>query len=303
MPQLTIADLLAHRIALHEKEAAALTLAVALALERQRTSGERVSVPDDRAIALHRDGRITFLSVLPTSAVDDDSALSSLLQRLLTVKNPDRARQLVSDRETPVALRALLVDMSSDDPAVLATVYWRAASAMRRRARTNPVRPERRRQHPPATELRRYIRRLEQQLFTERVRALRARWIQRRARRIAWLAWLFAAGACTLVAATALAWTYHLQPQPSFHESARAEPVAAVDAASPPVTPTTAVRHATPHHSRVATRPHEALRRAPAVRRAVARSAKTPATPAARRNRAPFVPWGTRSAPWTVSTR
>jgi hypothetical protein len=302
MPQLTIADLLAHRIALRDNEAAALTLAVALALDRHRTSGECVCVPDDRAIALHRDGRITFLSVSRTSAVDDVSALSSLLLRLLSVRNPDRARQLVSDRETPVALRARLVDMSSDDPAALATVYWRAASAMRRRAHADPARPERRRQHPPATELRRYIRHLEQQLFAERVRALRARWIRRRARRIVWLAWIVVAGACTVVAATSLTWTSRPQAPPSVSEAARVEPVAAADVASPPVTRAAAVRHATPHHRRIAIRLHERPRRAPSPPRVVVRSVDAPATPPARRNRATLVPWGTRSAPWTVST-
>lgn len=301
MPQLTIADLLAHRVSLQDKEAAALTLAVALALDRHRTSGECVSVPDDRAIALHRDGRITFLSMPRTSAVDDVSALSSLLLRLLSVRNPDRARQLVSDRETPVALHALLLELSSDDPAVLATVYWRAASAMRRRPRADAVRPERRRQHPPATELRRYIRHLEQQLFTERVRALRARWIQRRARRTAWVAWIVAAGACTLVAATALAWTYRPQPLPSFYESARVDPVTAVDVALPPVTRTTAtVRHAIAGHARLPTRRHAGTRHAPSVPPAVVRTAERPAPPPPRRYTATIVPWGTRSAPWSV---
>lgn len=302
MPQLTIADLLAHRVALREQEAAALTLAVAHALDHHRRSNQSASVPEDRAIALHRDGRVTFLYLHQSSAVDDLTALSSLLLRLLSVNIPEGVGRLVSDSETPVGLRAVLLGMSSDDPAVLAAVYWRAASAIRRRPRADEVRTERRRQHPPATDLRRHIRHLEQQLFTERVRALRGRWIQRRARRMAWIAWLSAA-ACTLVVATTLAWTYRTQPLHSLAESASVEPIAEVNVATPPASPDTPVRSATVHHH-AAPRAHDVHRRPAAVaRRAAVRVAKSPAAANARRNASTVVPWGTRTAAWTITAR
>jgi hypothetical protein len=75
---------------------------------------------------------------------------------------------------------------SSDDAAAAAAALWRAASDLRRQraegVRIGSSRSDRRRQHPPATELRRSIRRLEQQLFAARQES--ARRVEQRRRRV-----------------------------------------------------------------------------------------------------------------------
>src|SRR4051812_37121503 len=83
MNRLRLRDMIAHRIALSPREAATLTLAVAREWDRRREVYAATILPDARAIVLHRNGEITFLTVTCAQPIDESVALSRLFSRLL----------------------------------------------------------------------------------------------------------------------------------------------------------------------------------------------------------------------------
>ena len=221
MARLTVADLLRHRVLLAPLEATALTLAIARELDRCRAEGRDASLPDDAAIVLHRDGEISFAADAAGSRVSDVAGLCALLARLLRVDDRECAGLLLHDGMTAVAFRAALARATPDDPSVLAAVYWRAASAARDRGHRRkkidhrePARAERRQAQPPATELRRSIRRLERDLYDERQRAATLASTMTRSTAVRWAA---VASLVALVVMSLLAWSAPPGPQIVAH--------------------------------------------------------------------------------------
>lgn len=192
MGHLTFADLIARRVPLAASEAAALTLAVARLLDVQRASGQRVRLPDDSWILLSSNGDVSIVEVHGSLEGDETAALSALLGRLLRLDERLPAGRhgvvpggllIVLARNLghihlpttgPSAFRTALERFASHDPALLSSVFWRAASgrpdgrtarnAAARRAESR-LRGERRHRGPSAADLRRALREMEQELF------------------------------------------------------------------------------------------------------------------------------------------
>jgi hypothetical protein len=191
-------------------EAATLAVAISREWHRQRGIDGGARFPDVGRILLHPDGTITFLTV-STSQPDGD--LWALLSHLLDVARSSGSRVDGS------AVRDLAITMArftGDEQTLLPFVFWRTAAALRSSARngrqaSHPLdgrrrrrgRSERRHRGLPATELRREIRLLEQQLFEARKRratrppALRA---------IATRLGLCAAASCAVFVLAAASW-------------------------------------------------------------------------------------------------
>ena len=198
MPQITVADLIATGVAVSASEAIALTLAVAEVLAQRELS----ELPPDAQILLSSTGQVSFGDVdastaediqSPTSA-DVTAQLAALLRRILQFDEPasgDRRRRVPSAvlvllaRSThhvdlpPLELSVFrdgLLRYATPDAAVLAGIFWRAARVRPPyvRRQTVPSLPtvaathDRRRHSPPSSELRRYLRDMERELYESR---------------------------------------------------------------------------------------------------------------------------------------
>jgi hypothetical protein len=198
MGHLTFADLIARRVPLSASEAAALTLAVARLMDERRASVQRVRLPDDEWILLSSGGEVSMVAVHGSLECDETAALSALLRRLLRLDErlPAERHQIVPGgllivlarnlgyihlpATSPAAFRAALERFATADPAVLSTVFWRAASCARdgrtgRPAAGRPsddgtLRADRRQRGASAADLRRALRDLERELFELRGR-------------------------------------------------------------------------------------------------------------------------------------
>ena len=193
--QLSLADVITYQVPLTPREAAAITLAVAEQWNwwcaTHQVSG---SLPEPSAILLHQSGTVSFVSNDSTDAGDCGAALSALLSGLLGLDEdaahepkpfayPAALRHAVGHAEGAAdadAFRAALMRFAAADPVVLRSVFWRAVRIIgssttptlpvsfeaRRRARP---RTERRKRGLAASDLRREIRLLEQDIYNTRV--------------------------------------------------------------------------------------------------------------------------------------
>jgi hypothetical protein len=201
MSQLKFADLIDTPVTVSCEEAVALTLAVADALTERKLA----HVPEDAGIILNSTGRVSLESVTGSNEEDTRTGnvlaqLAALTRRLLQLDRADsgdrRKRvpapllgvlaraltQTVSPAPTSEEFREALERFGKSDPTTLAAVFWRAARlrAPLRAPLTTlpPVKMEsalahravddRRHNLPPPSELRRYLRETERELFEAR---------------------------------------------------------------------------------------------------------------------------------------
>jgi hypothetical protein len=201
MPRLRFSDLIAAPISLSAHEAVALTLAVADALAADRHR----ALPADDQILLSSTGQVSFGTVMTEDGADARASvvqLAELMRRLLHLDKPgagELRRRVPTDllaaigralghEDPPFAalgdFRESLGRFGRVNPAMLAALFWRAAPV---RPATRPyavVLPqakndssgkraadERRMNMPPPSELRRYLRETERELYEARVHA------------------------------------------------------------------------------------------------------------------------------------
>jgi hypothetical protein len=195
------------------------------------------------------------------------------------------------------AFRTALARAAGDDPAVLAVLFWRAASAVRYR----PARQDRRHTHPPATELRRAIRHLEQQLFRARERLDRTEARPFRRRRFSSVVWIAAGVAVAFFAASVM-----LPTTPSTVVLPRADAFATAAG----MRHVAVVSDITGDHIDTTTAPKPRMRAGTptAAAAGVQRQAAQPRLTAAswrrtQRRGAAIFAGGTRSIPWALATR
>ncbi len=206
MSELRFSDLIDASVPLWPEEAVALTLAAVEALDGQEPSSAGM---DDRLL-LSSTGRVSLASVSHTD-VDDTTAISvtfelaGLTRRLLQLDKPRGAGPrhhipgpllVLLARATghidlpapdPTEFREALERFGRPDPTTLAAVFWRAAR-IRAPMRTDAPHvtlpavkvesilaprgaDDRRHNAPPSSELRRYLRETERELFEARVYA------------------------------------------------------------------------------------------------------------------------------------
>lgn len=256
VPQLTFADLINRRVPLAAHEAAGLTLAVARLMDVQRSSGQRVQLPDDEWILLSSNGDVSMVEVHAAAVGDETERLSALLRRLLHLDDRDTSPNpgivpggllIVLARNLgyihlpatgPVAFRAALERFGSSDPSLLAAVFWRAASGRPEllprhvrgsRAARKPDRVERRQRGPSVPDMRRALREIECELFQLRERCQAMAAARRPAadvRRVA-VAALLAVSFTGALAVAALALTggeRESPPPEAFHMAVDSEP-------------------------------------------------------------------------------
>ena len=189
MAELTFAELTSRRVPLSAFEAAALTVAVAEALDATRCAGGTPVLPGDDQIVLSSTGHVSVTAVERSTPLDETIGLASLLQRLLGLDPLDRRgrvpdgllilmartlHQVDLPMLTPAAFRTSLARFATSEPAMLAAVFWRAA---RMRPVRNDSRRSDRRLSPGAVapEMRRWIRAaLSAQRFLMRSRTVAA---------------------------------------------------------------------------------------------------------------------------------
>lgn len=201
MSHLKFSDLIATPVALSHEEAVALTLAAADAIAERRLA----NAPNDDDLILSSTGRVSLESVSKSNEGDTHSGsviaqLAALTRRLMQLDNAesgDRRKrvpapllgtlaraltQTVSPAPTAEEFRQALERFGKPDPTTLAAVFWRAARlrAPQRAPVTTlpPVKMEsalahraaddRRQNVPPPSELRRYLRETERELFEAR---------------------------------------------------------------------------------------------------------------------------------------
>ena len=207
MSQLKFSDLIETPVPLSPAEVVALTLAVADVLaERSRSD-----LPPDNAILLSSTGQVSIESVSERDDEDTGQStvaqLASLTRRLLQldkVGSVDRRKRVPSPllgtlaraltkadlpAPTPEEFRQSLERFGKPEPTALAAVFWRAArlcTPMRVALTTlPPVKVEsalahrgaedRRHNLPPPSDLRRYLRETERELFEARAHPERRR--------------------------------------------------------------------------------------------------------------------------------
>jgi hypothetical protein len=200
MSQLKLSDLIDTPAPLSHGDAVAITLAVADALARRAL----MHVPSDDEILLSSTGRVSLEGVSQSDGEDTDrgrtAQLAALTRRLLQL---DKRGSIERRKRVPAALlgtlaramtqtdlpvpspeefRQALEQFSTPDPTTLAAVFWRAArlrAPMRAPLTTlAPVKVEsalahrgaddRRQNLPPPSDLRRYLREAERELFEAR---------------------------------------------------------------------------------------------------------------------------------------
>lgn len=201
MSQLRFSDLIATPVLLSPAEAVALTAAAADAL----AAGGRICLPEDERILLSSTGQVSFECVRDENGEatggSSTSQLAALTRRLLQL---DKARSVDRRRRVPGPLlvvlaraagrgdlpplsaqefRAALEKLGKPDATTLAAVFWRAAR-LRAPVRPHPVllpavkiesalatraADDRRHNVPPPSELRRYLRETERELFEARI--------------------------------------------------------------------------------------------------------------------------------------
>ena len=200
MSSLRFSDLIVASIGLSTHEAVALTLGVAdaLAAEKHR------ALPVDDQILLSSTGQVTFEGVVTEDAHDTRASvvqLAELARRLLLLDKPgaaERRRRVAAEllsiigralghEDPPFAsladFRESLERIGRADPAVLAAVFWRAAPVRpatrpyavvlqgKNEAGTKRSGDDRRANMPPPSELRRYLRETERELYEARTQA------------------------------------------------------------------------------------------------------------------------------------
>jgi hypothetical protein len=195
MAQLSFAELIERRVSLSAAEAVALVLAVAALLDEDRGCGSS-AMPSDEEIFLSSTGQVAFVTARSDVTTSDTAVgLAVLLHRLLRLDEPDdgdrRARVpggllVVLARTlrridlpplTPEAFRDALTRFTAGtDSAALAAAFWRAARMRPQKGRNKVAagwacrhrRVERRLNGPTSTDLRRWLRQSERDLFTLR---------------------------------------------------------------------------------------------------------------------------------------
>ncbi len=200
MLRISISDLIATGVPVSPAEGVALTLAVADALADHACN----RLPSDENILLSSNGQVSIESVSPSTDVDDSPCnessvtadLAAMLRRILQLDEPasgDRrrrvpggllvllARSLGHIDVEPLELGdflAALARFGTPETTTIAAIFWRAA---RHRMPSGSARPspagllpargestERRRHTPPPSELRRYLRDMERELYETR---------------------------------------------------------------------------------------------------------------------------------------
>jgi hypothetical protein len=214
MAQLSFAELIERAVPMSVPEAVALTLAAAAALDCHAGSDPAIAPESDRLL-LSSTGEVNFAEPRTGPTLDEQAWLSALLCQLLAIEErADRAgargraripggllvliartrRQIDLPPLSSGAFRSALARFADAvEPSVLAAVFWRAA---RMRAKQTEVavtasltpsprpRVDRRTQGPSASEVRRWLRQTELELFNaRRVAPLRAARMVRRALR------------------------------------------------------------------------------------------------------------------------
>jgi hypothetical protein len=201
MSQLKFSDLIETAVTVSPAEAVALTLAVADAIAELGLT----DLPKDDELVLSSTGRVSLESVSKSDETDTPrgsvmAQLAALTRRLLQLdkaESGDRRKrvpapllgtlaraltQTVSPAPSPEEFRQALEEFGMPDPTTLAAVFWRAARlrAPLRVPLTTlpPVKmesalahrgvDERRHNLPPPSELRRYLRETERELFEAR---------------------------------------------------------------------------------------------------------------------------------------
>lgn len=201
MSQLKFSDLIDTAVALSHGEAVALALAVADAIAER----DLANLPNDDQLILSSTGRVSVESVSKSDEGDTPrgsvmAQLADLTRRLMQLDNAasgDRRKrvpapllgtlaraltQTISPAPSPAEFRQALEKFGTPDPTTLAAVFWRAARlrAPLRVPLTTlpPVKMEsalahrgaddRRHNLPPPSELRRYLRETERELFEAR---------------------------------------------------------------------------------------------------------------------------------------
>ncbi len=205
MSRISFADLVATRVPLSCAEAVALTLAAADAVE-ERGGGPLAA---DDCLVLSSTGHVALENVPnetgPYDPTETTAGLAALTRRLLRLDDPDAGdrrqrapggllvvlarslRQIDLAPLPPAAFREALERFATPDTTTLAAVFWRAARMrMPAAARSAPaavtpfnvdaVSPaaapdERRHNMPSPSELRRYLREMERDLYEARAAA------------------------------------------------------------------------------------------------------------------------------------
>jgi hypothetical protein len=200
MSQLKFSDLIDASVPLSPAEAVALTLAVADAV-----GVDAVKLPPDTALLLSSTGHVSLEGVSVSGEEDTrrmTAQLAALARRLLQLDKRgtvDRRKRVPSPLlwtlaraltntdlpvPTPEEFRASLERFGTPEPTALAAVFWRAArlcTTARAPVATLPpmkvesalaqrVAEDRRHNLPPPSDLRRYLRETERELFEARVR-------------------------------------------------------------------------------------------------------------------------------------
>jgi hypothetical protein len=202
MSRLNFSELIDAPVLLSPTEAAALTLAVADAVREQAINW----IPPDEELFLSSTGQVSLGQVIHSEDGDTTvdalcTQLAALTRRLLQLDKPgtvDRRRrvpggllvllaramgQIDLSAPTPEEFRQGLERVATPDATTLAAVFWRAAR-LRAPARSQVVSlpavkvesalahrgaDDRRHNTPPSSELRRYLRETERELFEARV--------------------------------------------------------------------------------------------------------------------------------------
>lgn len=208
MTHLKLSDLIDRPVPLSSEEAVALTLGVATAV----TAGDRTALPPDERILLSSTGQVSLDAVHDVDSEDTTTEpltaqLAALTRRLLQLDRPgavDRRRRVPAqllvilaramgqvDPPPPALdeLRAALARFGAPEPTMLAAVFWRAARLCAPSRAPLVVLPpvkvesalaprdgdDRRHSLPPPSELRRYLRETERELFEARSRPAHGR--------------------------------------------------------------------------------------------------------------------------------
>ena len=284
MSRISFADLVATRVPLTSAEAVGLTLAAADALAECGGG----ALPADDALLLSSTGHVSLTNVSiatePYDTVQTTAALASLARRLLRLDDPDAGdrrqrvpggllvvlarslRQIDLEPLPPGEFREALDRFGSPDAAVLAAVFWRAARMRMPAARAAAITPleldapgrpdaaarDRRHNVPNASELRRYLREMERDLYEARSAARVPAPAAPAPPRVARLKRTTLAAAATVggaVAGTLMAFALvaALERRPHLPPASDAPVVAdAVPAAEPPPAPLAAARTVAP---------------------------------------------------------
>jgi hypothetical protein len=181
MSHISFADLVDRRAAVSPAEAVALTLAVARILDDRRDRGEPAGIPPHDEILLSSSGDVSFSCVEVSTRVDEATQLARVLHRLLRLDEAASDRSHVPGGLLVALSRTLrqidLPPLTRDqfvralrrfaavDGIALATLFWRAAQLDEpQHGRRHPA-SDRRVVGPSRTDLRRWLRDVERDLF------------------------------------------------------------------------------------------------------------------------------------------